>query len=144
MRLAAKRHILRNGGQAQAGLSAPYTRLVSAGNIIISSNPFLSPAAQRFFHTDMLLRFLDEHYKARWTTAARFGPSIFPLWYDVYFLDNGWIYEKPAILTRFPYNQNLYAPGKQIHFGKCCTLTAPVTPSITSVIPAPLYKSCAL
>ncbi|KHE68412.1 hypothetical protein LD39_14680 [Halobacillus sp. BBL2006] len=56
---------------------------------------FLSETAAQFFHTEELLRYLNEHYESRknhhryiWTVY------VFLTWYDVYFVKDGDLPEK--------------------------------------------------
>lgn len=90
MRLAAKRHIPKESAdKPKLGFPVPirvWLRQEKYYNIVKSA--FLSPAAQRFFHTDMLLRFLDEHYKGKMDNSRKIWTIyMFLLWYDVYFPD---------------------------------------------------------
>lgn len=91
MRLAAMRHIPKESAdKPKLGFPVPirvwlrqesyYRRVKEA---------FVSPAAQRFFHIDELLRFLDDHYNGKKDNSRKIWTIyMFLLWYDVYFGDN--------------------------------------------------------
>ncbi len=49
---------------------------------------FLSPLAEKFFHTDILIRFLDEHYLEKEDNSRKIWTVyVFLVWYRLYFAD---------------------------------------------------------
>ena len=91
MRLAAKRHLPEaSTSRHKLGFPVPvrvwlrqepyYNRVKEA---------FLSPAAEKFFNTAELLRFLDQHYAGKKDNSRKIWTIYsFLIWYEVYFGEN--------------------------------------------------------
>ena len=55
----------------------------------IVKNAFTSPAAEKFFNTDMLIKLLDDHRAEKYDNSRKIWTVfIFLQWYDVYFGEN--------------------------------------------------------
>ena len=88
MRLAAKRHIPEDSAdKPKLGFPVPirvWLRQEKYYNRVKAA--FTSPDAGRYFHTDELMRFLDEHYRGKKDNSRKIWTVyMFLLWYDVYF-----------------------------------------------------------
>ena len=91
MRLAAKRHLPEEStSRPKLGFPVPvrvwlrqepyYNRVKEA---------FLSPAAERFFNTAELMKFLDQHYAGKKDNSRKIWTVYsFLVWYEVYFGEN--------------------------------------------------------
>ncbi len=88
LRLAAKRHIPeKDTARAKLGFPVPvrvWLRKEEYYNKVKAA--FLSPAAEQFFHTEVLLRFLDEHYAGKRDNSRKIWTVyMFLVWYGLYF-----------------------------------------------------------
>jgi asparagine synthase (glutamine-hydrolysing) len=91
MRLAAKRHIPEDSAdKPKLGFPVPIrVWLRQEGYYNRVKIAFTSPVANRFFNTDELIRFLDEHYRGKKDNSRKIWTIyMFLLWYDVYFGNN--------------------------------------------------------
>ena len=88
MRLAARRHI------PQAAADKPKLGFPVPIRIWLRQEPYISrvreaftsPAAERFFHTEELLRFLNEHARGKKDNSRKIWTIyMFLVWYGVYF-----------------------------------------------------------
>ena len=91
MRLAAKRHL------PEASTSRPKLGFPVPVRVWLRQEPyynrvkeaFLSPAAEKFFNTAELLRFLDQHYAGKKDNSRKIWTIYsFLIWYEVYFGEN--------------------------------------------------------
>ena len=91
MRLAAKRHL------PEASTSRPKLGFPVPVRVRLRQEPyynrvkeaFLSPAAEKFFNTAELLRFLDQHYAGKKDNSRKIWTIYsFLIWYEVYFGEN--------------------------------------------------------
>ena len=88
LRLAAKRHIPeKDTARAKLGFPVPvrvWLRKECYYNKV--KEAFLSAEAERFFNTDVLVRFLDEHYTGKRDNSRKIWTVyMFLVWYDLYF-----------------------------------------------------------
>ncbi len=88
LRLAAKRHIPeKDTARAKLGFPVP-VRVWLKQDIYYNKvkEAFTSENAERFFNTDILLRFLDEHYAGKRDNSRKIWTVyMFLIWYDLYF-----------------------------------------------------------
>ena len=92
MRRAALRHLPeRTARKKKLGFPVPtrvWLRDEKYYNIV--RDAFRSDIAEKFFHTDELVHYLDEHYKGRRDYSRRIWTIfIFLVWYQIYFEDGG-------------------------------------------------------
>ncbi len=88
LRLAAKRHIPeKDTARAKLGFPVPvrvWLRKERYYNKV--KEAFLSADAERFFNTDVLVRFLDEHYTGKRDNSRKIWTVyMFLVWYNLYF-----------------------------------------------------------
>ncbi len=88
LRLAAKRHIPEDSAdKPKLGFPVPirvWLRQQEYYNRVKAA--FLSPAAEKFFYTKELVRFLDAHYRGKKDNSRKIWTIyMFLIWYDVYF-----------------------------------------------------------
>ncbi|MDD2362906.1 MAG: asparagine synthase-related protein, partial [Oscillospiraceae bacterium] len=88
MRLAAKRHIADQAAdKPKLGFPVPirvWLRQEKYYNRV--KEAFNSPNARRFFRTNELIKFLDQHYKGKKDNSRKIWTVyMFLVWYDVYF-----------------------------------------------------------
>ncbi|MBQ9963780.1 MAG: asparagine synthase (glutamine-hydrolyzing) [Clostridia bacterium] len=88
LRLAAKRHIPeKDTARAKLGFPVPvrvWLRKEAYYNKVKAA--FQSENAERFFNTDILLRFLDEHYNGKRDNSRKIWTVyMFLVWYGLYF-----------------------------------------------------------
>ncbi len=90
LRLAAKRHIPeKDTARPKLGFPVPvrvWLRKETYYNKV--KDAFLSANAERFFNTDVLVQFLDEHYVGKRDNSRKIWTVyMFLVWYDLYFND---------------------------------------------------------
>ena len=88
MRLAARRHMPEEStARPKLGFPVPiriWLRKPEHYETVRAA--FTSPAAQKFFHTDVLLKFLDQHYRGKKDNSRKIWTVyMFLVWYEVYF-----------------------------------------------------------
>lgn len=90
MRLAAQRHIPEeSASKPKLGFPVPIRIwLRQADHYEQVRGAFTSPAAEQFFHTDELVRLLDQHYRGKKDNSRKIWTVyMFLVWYGVYFGD---------------------------------------------------------
>ena len=90
MRLAAQRHIpAESASKPKLGFPVPIRIwLRQADHYEQVRGAFTSPAAEQFFHTDELVRLLDQHYRGKKDNSRKIWTVyMFLVWYGVYFGD---------------------------------------------------------
>lgn len=90
MRLAAQRHIPEeSASKPKLGFPVPIRIwLRQADHYEQVRGAFTSPAAEQFFHTDELVRLLDQHYRGKRDNSRKIWTVyMFLVWYGVYFGD---------------------------------------------------------
>ena len=90
MRLAAERHVPESAAtKPKLGFPVPirvWLREDAYYNQV--KEAFLSPAARRYFHTDELMRLLDQHKAGKKDNSRKIWTVyMFLVWYSVYFED---------------------------------------------------------
>ncbi len=88
MRLAARRHIPASAAdKPKLGFPVPIRVWLRQEKYYQTvRTAFLSPAARRFFHTEELLRLLDQHYNGKKDNSRKIWTVyMFLVWYGVYF-----------------------------------------------------------
>ena len=91
MREAAKRHIpAASASKPKLGFPVPIrVWLRQEAYYTVVKEAFVSKAAQKFFNTEELLRFLDEHYQGKKDNSRKIWTIyMFLVWYNVYFGDD--------------------------------------------------------
>lgn len=88
MRMAAMRHLPQKTAQKEKlGFPVPtrvWLRDERYYNVV--KEKFHSETAQKFFNTDVLMKFLDDHYTGKWDNSRKVWTIyIFLVWYDIYF-----------------------------------------------------------
>ena len=88
MRQAALRHLPPETAQKEKlGFPVP-TRvwLRDPKYYEIVKNMFRSPTAEKFFNTDVLVGFLDDHFSGKWDNSRKVWTIyVFLVWYEIYF-----------------------------------------------------------
>ncbi len=83
---------------------------------------FEGETAQKFFHTEALVKWLDEHFSGKEDNSRRvWTVYVFLVWYDIYFNENSPVVEKPvnhfdelSALAEARRNRQIDAPGEAI------------------------------
>ena len=91
MRLAARRHMPeRSTSRPKLGFPVPIRIwLKEDGHYQTVKQAFTSPAAEQFFNTNELVRFLDEHRAGKKDNSRKIWTVyMFLVWYGVYFADD--------------------------------------------------------
>ncbi len=88
LRLAAKRHIPeKDTARAKLGFPVPvrvWLKQEKYYNVVKTA--FLSDNAKQFFNTELLMKFLNEHYEGRRDNSRKIWTVyMFLVWYDLYF-----------------------------------------------------------
>lgn len=88
MRQAAMRHLPPETAQKpKLGFPVPtrvWLRDEKYYNVV--KEMFHSATAKKFFHTDVIMKFLDDHYSGKWDNSRKVWTLyIFLVWYEIYF-----------------------------------------------------------
>ena len=99
MRKAAARHLpVETAEKEKLGFPVPtrvWLRDEKYYNVV--KRKFQGRTAQKFFHTDALVRWLDEHYSGKEDNSRRvWTVYVFLVWYDIYFDDTSDKVKKPV------------------------------------------------